>query len=332
MFKITRTARNALSSSQTVRMYRTSTVLHTPIPSALSHAPSAPNARGRLPGGQVIGNEAALQFVEGKRDAKRDIFSEFSLEGKCTVVSGGGGGLGLEIAQAVCEAGSVVHVFDMPPEPSSTFKAVQKYVKAFGSSLEYHQMDVTNQKAVFELCDKIGEKEGGIHGAVCAAAILETYDCLEYPSAEFEKTMQVNAGGVLYTSQGVARQMKKYNQAGSIAMIASMSGSITNRDQHWVGYNASKSAVLQMARSMAAELGPDDIRVNCISPGHFETPMTRKVFEQNPGLKEKWESGSPMQRLGIHHELRGVAVWLLSSASSFCQGCDVKISGGYETW
>lgn len=83
----------------------------------------------------------------------------------------------------------------MPPEPSSTFKAVQKYVKAFGSSLEYHQMDVTNQKAVFELCDKIGEKEGGIHGAVCAAAILETYDCLEYPSAEFEKTMQVNAGG-----------------------------------------------------------------------------------------------------------------------------------------
>lgn len=63
-------------------MYRTSTVLHTPIPSALSHAPSAPDARGRLPGGQVIGNEAALQFVEGKRDAKRDIFSEFSLEGK----------------------------------------------------------------------------------------------------------------------------------------------------------------------------------------------------------------------------------------------------------
>ena len=83
----------------------------------------------------------------------------------------------------------------MPPEPSSTFKAVQEYVKALGSSLEYHQMDVTNQKAVFELCDKIGEKEGGIHGAVCAAAILETYDCLEYPLAAFEKTMKVNAGG-----------------------------------------------------------------------------------------------------------------------------------------
>lgn len=109
--------------------------------------------------------------------------------------------------------------------------------------------------------------------------------------------------------------MKKYNQAGSIAMIASMSGSITNRDQHWVGYNASKSAVLQMARSMAAELGPDDIRVNCISPGHFETPMTRKVFEQNPGLKEKWESGSPMQRLGIQWVDSNFKAIMLTSAS-----------------
>ncbi|TIA88507.1 hypothetical protein E3P99_02537 [Wallemia hederae] len=320
------------NTSVLARSFRSSAALKTPAPSALSHAPSAPNAKGRLPGGRVIGNEAALQFVQGKREATKDILNEFSLDGKCTVVSGGAGGLGLEIAQSLCEAGAVVHVFDMPPTPSDTFTAVQEYVKALGSRLVYHQMDVSNQDAVFKLCDKIGEEEGGIQGAVCAAAILETYDCCDYPAEAFEKIMRINAGGVLYTSQGVARQMRKYKQAGSIAMIASMSGSITNRDQHWVGYNSSKSAVLQLARSLAAELGPEDIRVNCISPGHFSTPMTEKVFSQNPGLKEKWESGSPMQRLGIHHELRGVAVWLLSSASSFVQGSDVKVSGGYETW
>ncbi|TIA93234.1 hypothetical protein E3P81_01010 [Wallemia ichthyophaga] len=328
---LTRAFRNNRSFKPT-RTFRSSAVLKTPIPSPFTHAPSAPNAKGRLPGGRVIGNEAALQHAQGKREATRDIFNEFSLEGKCTVVSGGAGGLGLEIAQSLCEAGANVHVFDMAASPNTTFKAVQDYVSALGSRLIYHQIDVSDQKAVFALCDKIGEEEGGINGAVCAAAILETYDCSDYPSEAFERIMRINAGGVLYTSQGVARQMKKYKQTGSIAMIASMSGSITNRDQHWVGYNSAKSAVLQMARSMAAELGPDDIRVNCISPGHFSTNMTEAVFAQNPGLKEKWESGSPMQRLGIHHELRGAAVWLLSSASSFVQGSDVKVSGGYETW
>lgn len=103
--------------------------------------------------------------------------------------------------------------------------------------------------------------------------------------------MDVNTNGVLFTAQAAGRQMAKFGTPGSIILIASMSGSITNKvrpsgpglysillkivsylqDHAWVGYNTSKSAVLQMARSMACELGPKKIRVNSLSPGHIYT-------------------------------------------------------------
>jgi NAD(P)-dependent dehydrogenase (short-subunit alcohol dehydrogenase family) len=102
--------------------------------------------------------------------------------------------------------------------------------------------------------------------------------------------MDVNTNGVLFTAQAAGRQMAKFGLPGSIILIASMSGSITNKvskaglagknigsedkndqDHAWVSYNSSKSAVLQMARSMACELGPKRIRVNSLSPGHIYT-------------------------------------------------------------
>ena len=83
--------------------------------------------------------------------------------------------------------------------------------------------------------------------------------------------MDVNVNGVLFTTQAAGRQMEKLGIPGSIILIASMSGSITNFGQHWVAYNTSKSAVVQMARSMACELGPKGIRVNSISPGYIYT-------------------------------------------------------------
>lgn len=101
--------------------------------------------------------------------------------------------------------------------------------------------------------------------------------------------MDVNTNGVLYTAQAAGQQMVRFGNRGSIILIASMSGSITNRvptsscmassvltrvsrqDHAWVSYNTSKSAVLQMARSMACELGKKNIRVNSLSPGHIYT-------------------------------------------------------------
>lgn len=83
--------------------------------------------------------------------------------------------------------------------------------------------------------------------------------------------MSVNVDGVFFTAQAAGRQMEKLNIPGSIIMTASISGSVSNIGQQWSVYTTSKSAVLQMARSMACELGPKKIRVNTISPGYTRT-------------------------------------------------------------
>jgi len=149
--------------------------------------------------------------------------------------------------------------------------------------------------------------------------------------------MDVNTNGVLYSAQAAARQMRRYELPGSIILIASMSGSLTNRDQHgrahnWVAYNTSKSAVVQMARSMACELGPQNIRVNSLSPGHIFTAMTAAYLDKVPGLGDGWSSLNPLGRLGRSDELRGVVTWLASDASSFCTGSDILVTGGHHAW
>lgn len=142
----------------------------------------------------------------------------------------------------------------------------------------------------------------------------------------------MNTSGVLYTAQAAGQQMLRFGNTGSIILIASMSGSITNRDHAWVSYNSSKSAVLQMARSMACELGTKNIRVNSLSPGHIYTKMTAAYLDAQPGLLEKWSNSNPIGRIGRPDELRGVVAWLASDASSFCTGSDILVNGGHHVW
>jgi len=142
----------------------------------------------------------------------------------------------------------------------------------------------------------------------------------------------VNVNGVLYTAQAAGRQMVRLGIPGSIILIASMSGSIANQGQHWVAYNTSKSAVVQMARSMAVELGPNRIRVNSISPGYILTKMTEAFLKPQPELHAKWASHNPLGRLGNPDELRGVTLWLAGDTSTFCTGSDIIVDGGHRAW
>jgi len=180
--------------------------------------------------------------------------------------------------------------------------------------------------------DSIVDREGGIHVCFANAGILHGAECLEYPAEDFRKVLDINVSGVLFTAQAAGRQMEKLGISGSIILTASMSGTITNQNQHWVAYNTSKSAVLQMARSLACELAPKGIRVNSISPGYIFTRMTGDFLQDKPGLEAQWSSQNPMGRFGRPDELRGVTLWLASDASTFCTGTDIKVDGGQCSW
>ncbi|KAN0075208.1 hypothetical protein V8E55_011231 [Tylopilus felleus] len=284
-----------------------------------------------------LGIEAALKAKEDPSFTVRPkIFDEFALTDRVGLVSGGNRGLGLEIAIALAEAGArAVYCFDLPEEPSEEFKASREYVSKLGngSRLEYFSADVRNQELLWKKAEEIGDKEQRFDFCVAAAGILKQHtECLEYPGEQFREVLEVNTTGVLFTAQAAGRQMARFGHGGSIILIASMSGSITNRDHAWVSYNTSKSAVLQMARSMACELGPQRIRVNTLSPGHIYTQMTAAYLDKQPHLLDKWSSMNPLGRLGRPDEMRGVVTWLASDASSFCTGSDILVSGGHHAW
>jgi NAD(P)-dependent dehydrogenase (short-subunit alcohol dehydrogenase family) len=108
-----------------------------------------------------------------------------------------------------------------------------------------------------------------------------------------------------------------------------MSGTITNRGMHTPAYNSSKSAVLQLGRSLAVEFGPDRVRVNTLSPGYIMTAMTAGLLEKDPALAKQWTNDNPLARLSYPWEFKGPAVFLASDASSFMTGSDLLVDGGH---
>ncbi|KAF8324458.1 uncharacterized protein EI90DRAFT_3146863 [Cantharellus anzutake] len=290
-----------------------------------------------------LGNPSFVEEIlpaEGSsRTPKPSIFNEFALRDRVGVVSGANRGLGLEMALALCELGAKIYAIDLPSTPSLEFKMVANHVKVMGGGrkLEYISGDVTDQMTARAEVEKISKKEGRFDVCIAAAGILgQSTHVLEIDAKEFENFLAVNTHGAFYTAQAAGRQMIKFGNGGSIIMIASISGHVTLRDHKWVAYSASKSAVLQMVRSMACELGPERIRVNSLSPGYICTKTTAALLDSHPALREKWASSNPLGRLGAPEELRGVVAWLASDASTFCTGSKLStpiiVSGGHTIW
>lgn len=130
--------------------------------------------------------------------------------------------------------------------------------------------------------------------------------------------------------------MIKQASGGSLILIGSMSAHIVNKPQPQCSYNASKAAVIHLAKSLACEWAPHKIRVNTVSPGYMATDLTKQVIAdrgaEGAAMKAAWEDNTPMARMGLPHELQGAIVYLASEASSFVTGSDLVVDGGYLAW
>ncbi|EJC99857.1 NAD-binding protein [Fomitiporia mediterranea MF3/22] len=282
----------------------------------------------------LIGVDAALRAASNSDSCSTPkatlLEEEFSLSGSVAVVTGGQRGLGLEMAEALAEAGATVYCLDLPAEPDKSFGLTQEYVSKLGlpsGCLEYAAMDVTDQKGMWGIIEEIAEKEGRLDVCVVCAGLTNGDSCLEMSAEEFQKIMDVNVNGVFYTAQAAARQMIKLGNSGSIILISSTAGRVAVKGK--LAYSASKAAEIQMARSLACELGPHRIRVNTLSPGYIRTAQMAEFLDMNPEIEKEWSSQSLLGRIGRPHELRGAIVWLASDASSFCTGSDIAINGGH---
>jgi len=146
----------------------------------------------------------------------------------------------------------------------------------------------------------------------------------------FRRLIDINVTGTFLVAQACAQKMIEMQTGGSLIFVASMSGSIVNYPQEQSCYNASKAAVIQLTKSLAAEWARYNIRVNAISPGYMDTALNRV-----PALdaqKRIWVDNTPQKRLGKVDELNNLAVFLASDASTYMTGSNLLIDGGYTLW
>ena len=285
-------------------------------------------------------------------------FGRFDMAGAACIVTGGSQGLGLAMAEGLAEAGARVYCLDRGEQPSQHFKVASERLLPYdGGQLHYRQVDITDTTALDRSITEIAETHQRLDGVIAAAGIQKISPAIEYDVEDAKKMLDVNCKcdraqpdvsvetltlltvtGVLMTATAAARQMMRFKSHGSICLVASMSGLIANKGLISPVYNASKAAVIQLARSLSMEWarvgaeGVCGIRVNCLSPGHVVTPMVRKNFEEVKWLRETWESENMMGRISEPEEFKGAGLFLLSKASSFMTGNNLVIDGGHTAW
>lgn len=155
---------------------------------------------------------------------------EFSLKDKVILVTGAGRGLGLVQSEALLEAGAKVYALDRLEKPDPDFQRVQDRAQELGTSLSFLRLDIRDNVSLNATIAKIAEENGRIDGLLACAGIQQETSALDYTMEDSDKMMGVNITGTFMTAQAVARQMIKLGQKGSMVLIASMSGTIANKD------------------------------------------------------------------------------------------------------
>ncbi|KAF4312595.1 hypothetical protein SLS57_011648 [Botryosphaeria dothidea] len=263
-------------------------------------------------------------------DQLNPTMAKFTLPGKVAVVTGGGRGLGFNMAQALSEVG-VRGIAIMDVQKQLGEEAARELSEQTGVDVRFYQVDVRDGGAINQAVTDIVDHFGSIDVLLNAAGIADSNIKAEtYDTEMFRRLIDINLTGSFLVAQAVGKQMIAAKNGGSIIFVASMSGSIVNYPQEQSCYNASKAGVIQLTKSLATEWARHGIRVNSISPGYMDTALNRV-----PALdaqKKIWVENTPQKRLGAVDDLNNLAVYLASPASAFMTGSNCIIDGGYTLW
>jgi NAD(P)-dependent dehydrogenase (short-subunit alcohol dehydrogenase family) len=248
------------------------------------------------------------------------VLDAFRLDGRVAVVTGGNRGLGFAFARALGEAGARVAIAARDAGKNAEAAA------ALGAlAVEF---DVTDPESVAAMAERVTGELGPIDVLVNNAGACFHRPALEVPAEEWRAVWDVNVDGLWHCSRVVGARMVE-RRTGVIVNIGSISAMIVNRPQMQPAYNASKAAVHQLTKSLAAEWAPYGVRVNALAPGYTKTEMA-PVDE--PRFRRHWIEDAPMERYATPEELGPSLLYLASDASSFVTGSVLVVDGGYTLW
>jgi NAD(P)-dependent dehydrogenase (short-subunit alcohol dehydrogenase family) len=236
------------------------------------------------------------------------------LADKVAVITGGNSGMGLATAKRFVAEGAYVFI------TGRRQKELDAAVKEIGSNVTGVQGDVANLADLDRLFETVQKEKGRIDVLFANAGIGEWVAMGSITEAHFDKTMDINVKGTLFTVQ---KALPLFKNGGSIIMTGSVAS--IKGFQNFTVYNASKAAVRSFARTWTTDLKGRNIRVNVLSPGPIDTPIL------DPLPKEAIAdiiSGVPMGRMGEADEIAKVAVFLASEDSSYITGIELFVDGG----
>jgi NAD(P)-dependent dehydrogenase (short-subunit alcohol dehydrogenase family) len=253
----------------------------------------------------------------------------FDVSGQVVVVTGAASGLGLGMAEVMAEHGAKVVMADVNAEGLSREAA---RLGQGGAAVEAQPLDIADAGAVRRVIDGVVERHGRLD-TVFANAGTTSGPGYGSPAGQIEnvdldvfaRALQVNLTGTFVTMQAAARHMKQ-RRAGSIVVTASVAALRTSPlPGH--SYHAGKAGVAHLVKLVAAELGPFQVRVNGIAPGPFVTNMAGGRM-RDPEAQAKFAATVPLGRVAAVEEIKGLALFLASGASSYVTGAVIPIDGG----
>ena len=240
---------------------------------------------------------------------------------RVAIVTGGTRGIGRAICEALKEDGLTV---------VANYAGNEEKARAFTdeTGIPAYKWDVGDHEAAVAGCKQVEQEVGPIDVLVNNAGACFHRPALEVPEEEWRAVWDVNVDGLWHCSRVVGAQMVE-RRTGVIVNIGSISAMIVNRPQMQPAYNASKAAVHQLTKSLAAEWAPYGVRINALAPGYTKTEMA-PVDE--PRFRRHWIEDAPMERYAMPEELGPSLLYLASDASSFVTGSVLVVDGGYTLW
>lgn len=250
--------------------------------------------------------------------------SLFDLSGKVAIITGSSRGIGRAIAERMAEAGARVVISSRDQQACDTVADAINTRFGAGRALAI-AASISNRDQLKALVDQAIAQFGRLDTVVCNAASNPHFGPLDtIQDEQFRKVLNNNIIANNWLVSLTAPELRKQG-GGAVILISSIGGL---RGVRSIGaYNISKAADMQLARSLAVELGDDNIRVNCIAPGLIRTDFARALWE-NPETVARHTEMTPLRRIGEPDEIAGAAVFLAGAAGSYITGQTLVIDGG----
>jgi gluconate 5-dehydrogenase len=254
----------------------------------------------------------------------RPLSQLFDLSGRTALVTGGSRGLGLQLAQALGEAGARVM---LTARKADELEQAAAQLQSQGIEAQWIAADCAREDDIERLGTQTLERLGQIDILVNNAGATWGAPAEDYPLEAWDKVMNLNVRGYFILSQYVGKHSMIPRHRGSIINVSSIAGLGGNPlDMKTIAYNTSKGAVINFTRALAAEWGHYGIRVNALCPGFFPSKMSRGLLEAMG--QERLAAHAPLQRLGDEEDLKGTTVLFASDAGKHITGQWLAVDGG----